>query len=65
MCPSGCGLFGQFRAETITAVSGTVCPLGGEWQIIGSVGTTAVFARGSTMTAYHGKNVIWVLLRPG
>ena len=52
-------------AEVLTASSGEVCPCNGEWEIIGSPGTTAIFSKGKVMPAYYGKRVVWVLVRRG
>ena len=50
---------------TITAESGMVCPQSGEWEIIGVVSTTAVFAEGQLMPEYYGRKVVWMLIRAG
>ena len=52
-------------ASTITASSGDVCPCSGEWEIVGTVTTTAVLAQGKVMPAYYGRKVVWVLVRSG
>ncbi len=50
---------------TVTAKSGMVCPQSGEWEIIGLVSTTAVFAEGQMMPEYYGRKVLWMLIRAG
>ena len=52
-------------AEVLTVSSGELCPCNGEWEIIGSPSTTAVFAKGKVMPEYYGKKVVWVLVRRG
>lgn len=52
-------------ARTITASSGDVCPCSGEWEIVGTVTTTAVLAQGKVMPEYYGKKVLWMLIRAG
>lgn len=52
-------------ASTITAASGDVCPCSGEWEIVGTVTTTAILAKGKVMPAYYGRKVVWVLVRSG
>lgn len=49
--------------QSITASSGEVCPCSGEWEIIGVVSTTAVFAKDQIIPEYYGKQVVWVLIR--
>ncbi len=52
-------------SEVLTASSGQECPCSGEWEIIGSPSTTAVFSKGKVMPEYYGKKVVWLLLRRG
>ncbi len=48
-----------------TAVSGTLCPASGEWEITGALTTIAVLAKNQIMPDYCGKKVRWRLIRPG
>jgi hypothetical protein len=50
---------------TLTASSGELCPCSGEWEIIGSPSTTAVFSKGKLMPEYYGKKVVWMLVTSG
>ena len=54
---------GNIAYGTISASSGDPCPCSGEWEMLGSVATTAVFAAGRVVPSYFGKIVIWVLIR--
>lgn len=56
---------GTMQSEVLTASSGETCPCSGEWEIIGSPSTAAVFAKGKVMPGYYGKKVIWMLVRCG
>ena len=60
-------LHGQERgsAGCITATSGERCPAGGEWEIVGSVTTTTVLAKGDLMPEYYGRKILWMLIRKG
>lgn len=49
----------------VTASSGEFCPCSGEWEIVGTVTTTAVFAKGIPMPEYYGRKVFWMLIRKG
>lgn len=51
--------------RSITTPSGEPCPCSGEWEIIGSPSTTAVFSKGKLMPEYYGKKVVWILIRAG
>lgn len=48
-----------------SAWSGEICPMSGEWEIIGTTSTTGVFAKGKVMPFHYGKKVLWMLIRPG
>ena len=50
---------------TVTAATGTACPCSGEWEIVGTVTTTAVFSKQDLMSEYHGRTVLWMLIRAG
>lgn len=52
-------------AGCITATSGESCPAGGEWEILGTVTTTTVLAKGDLMPEYYGRKVVWMLMRKG
>ncbi len=52
-------------AGTLSTSSGDLCPCSGEWEIIGLVSTTAVFAEGQVMPEYYGRKVLWMLIRAG
>lgn len=56
---------GVLLPEVLTASSGEICPCSGEWEIIGTPSTTAVFSKGKVMPEYYGKKVVWVLVRRG
>lgn len=49
----------------LMASSGERCPCSGEWEIVGTVSTTAVLAKGKVMPEYYGKKVVWMLVRCG
>lgn len=51
--------------KSLTASSGESCPCSGEWEIVGSPSTKAVFAKGKVMAEYYGRKVVWVLIREG
>ncbi len=51
--------------KTVTAASGMLCPRSGEWEIVGLVTTTAVFAQGKVMPEHYGKKVLWMMVRSG
>ncbi len=51
--------------QQYTALSGELCPCSGEWEIIGTVTTTAVFAKGTVLPEYYGRKVVWILIRAG
>lgn len=51
--------------QQYTALSGELCPYSGEWEIIGRVTTTAVFAKGTVLPEYYGRKVFWMLIRAG
>lgn len=53
------------NSSSLTATTGDECPWSGEWEIVGSVSTTRVFAKGKIMPDYYGKKVIWLLIRAG
>ena len=48
-----------------TAASGSLCPESGEWEITGSLTTSAVLAKNQIMPEYCGQKVRWRLIRPG
>lgn len=50
-------------SESVSVSSGEICPRNGEWEIIGVVGTTAVFSKDQIMPDYYGKKVVWMLVR--
>lgn len=52
-------------AKNLTASSGEECPCSGEWEIVGTVSTTAVLQQGKLMPEYYGKKVWWMLVRKG
>lgn len=51
--------------KNLTATSGEQCPCSGEWEIVGSVSTSAVLQKGKLMPEYYGKKVLWMLVRNG
>ena len=53
------------KMETVTAASGMLCPRSGEWEIVGLVTTSAVFAEGKVMPEHYGRKVLWMLVRSG
>ncbi|AZI34121.1 hypothetical protein EIB73_13485 [Kaistella carnis] len=59
------GRFANLSASAVTASSGDLCPCSGEWEIVGTVTTTAVLAKGKVMPEYYGKMVVWMLVRRG
>lgn len=63
--PHGRKKTGVEALGTATAESGMVCPKSGEWEIVGLVSTTAVFAEGQVMPEYYGRKVVWMLIREG
>lgn len=51
--------------EIITAKTGHKCPASGEWEVIGSVNTTAILSKSQIMPDYLGANVTWQPIRRG
>lgn len=46
----------------VTAYSGTKCPRGGVWKVLGNLTTTQPVSRGDPMPLYCGKKVKWKFL---
>lgn len=46
----------------VPAYSGTKCPRGGVWKVLGNLTTTQPVSRGDPMPLYCGKKVKWKFL---